>query len=674
MQKLLPEYRADIDGLRAIAILSVILFHAFPTFTQGGFVGVDIFFVISGYLITRIILRGLHQGDFSFSTFYFNRATRIFPALLLVLSATFIFGWFWLLPDEFGHLGKHIAAGAGFVQNFVLWRESGYFDTASELKPLLHLWSLAIEEQYYLIYPLLIWILSRAGINILIALILLGLISFGINLYFLSVDPVGSFFLPHARFWEILIGGGCACYFAGYKLTTDKKLFQKVIVGTNFDYSAMKNIAAWLGLLLILLSIFGVRRNSQFPGWWALIPVTGTINLIIAGPSAWVNRNILSNKWFVFVGLISYPLYLWHWPLLSLAHIFSAQSLTSELRVVLILLAFIFAWLTYQLVERRFRFGSNKKFAALNLTLLMFLLGCIGSVTFWMSGLPSRDVALRVESFTKSVIRTSREHECFEIPLAFERKFGWNCLLGSNSVTPTIMAYGDSHALSLIPVLDKYGLDNQVGILFAGASGCPPLLGIQSLRGEANISLYNCQKLNDRIFNFVREKGIKRVLLIGRWTYYTGGLIRPQEYNPISMDVTQKHTLEYARHSFVYGLKKTVLDYRQIGVQVFLINDTPQQEMGPLQALKLQGLDVNLVNEKSVSWHRHKSDQAWVRSCIQEMQLLGAKVVSFDELLCPNRDICFLETVGKSLYYDSDHLSVHGALTLYPAIAEALGN
>ena len=157
-------YRADIDGLRAIAILSVVLFHAFPTFTRGGFVGVDIFFVISGFLISGIVFRGLWQGGFSFSSFYVHRTRRIFPALVLVLAATYVFGWFWLLPEEFARLGQNMAAGAGFVKNLVLWRESGYFDTASELKPWLHLWSLAIEEQFYLIYPLAIWLMWRTGL------------------------------------------------------------------------------------------------------------------------------------------------------------------------------------------------------------------------------------------------------------------------------------------------------------------------------------------------------------------------------------------------------------------------------------------------------------------------------------------------------------------------------
>ena len=177
-----PVYRPDIDGLRAIAILSVVIYHAFPTKLRGGFVGVDIFFVISGFLISSIIFRSLQRGDFSFSEFYARRVRRIFPALILVLAASYTVGWFVLLPDEFKQLGKHMAAGAGFVQNIVLNKEAGYFDTASELKPLMHLWSLSIEEQFYLIFPVLIWGAWRLGLNALSVALLLVLLSFGLNL------------------------------------------------------------------------------------------------------------------------------------------------------------------------------------------------------------------------------------------------------------------------------------------------------------------------------------------------------------------------------------------------------------------------------------------------------------------------------------------------------------
>src|SRR3984957_3571388 len=205
-----PNYRAGIDGLRAIAIIPVVIFHAFPSLMPGGFVGVDIFFVISGFLISGIILKGLQRDTFSFSAFYSNRIKRIFPALLLVLASCFVFGWFFLLPGEFAQLGKQILGGAGYVENFLLRREAGYFDTKSYLKPLMHLWSLGIEEQFYLTYPFLLWLAWRLRWNQFVILVTLVLISFSLNIWQTRGDAVSSFFLPQTRFWELWVGGALA--------------------------------------------------------------------------------------------------------------------------------------------------------------------------------------------------------------------------------------------------------------------------------------------------------------------------------------------------------------------------------------------------------------------------------------------------------------------------------
>ena len=202
-----PGYRPDIDGLRAVAILSVVIYHAFPGQLPGGFIGVDVFFVISGYLISSIIFKHLLRNDFSFSEFYARRVKRIFPALCAVLLISYAIGWFVLLPDEFKQLGKHMAASAGFVENFVLLREASYFDSASELKPLMHIWSLGIEEQYYLVYPVTVWLAYRAGGSVLSIIIVLAIISFGLNVGGIENAATKTFFLPQTRLWELLVGG-----------------------------------------------------------------------------------------------------------------------------------------------------------------------------------------------------------------------------------------------------------------------------------------------------------------------------------------------------------------------------------------------------------------------------------------------------------------------------------
>ena len=222
-----PKYRADIDGLRAIAVLSVVGFHAFPSWFRGGFIGVDIFFVISGYLISTIIVGGLEQSRFSFVEFYVRRIKRIFPALLLVLIASYAFGWFALLADEYKQLGKHIAGGAGFVSNFVLWNESGYFDNAADNKPLLHLWSLGIEEQFYVVWPLLLWFAWKKRFNLLTITVLIAAVSFALNIAKVRSGAVAAFYSPQTRFWELMIGSIVA-YFTLHKQNIFPKFKQKL--------------------------------------------------------------------------------------------------------------------------------------------------------------------------------------------------------------------------------------------------------------------------------------------------------------------------------------------------------------------------------------------------------------------------------------------------------------
>ncbi|HJW02870.1 MAG TPA: acyltransferase, partial [Azospira sp.] len=294
-----PVYRPDIDGLRAVAILSVVVFHAFPANLRGGFVGVDIFFVISGFLISNIIFRSLQRGDFSFAEFYAHRIKRIFPALIVVLTASFAFGWFALLPDEFKQLGKHMAAGAGFVQNFVLWNESGYFDTASELKPLMHLWSLAIEEQFYLIYPLLIWAAWRVRLNALALVVALGCLSFGLNVLEIREAPVKTFFVPQTRYWELLAGAVLA-YLQLFKQGQFAPALSRPPALSAYRQRLLNNLLSACGLLLILLAVITIHKGRAFPGWWALAPVMGAFLLILAGPQAWVNRRLLANRLMVF--------------------------------------------------------------------------------------------------------------------------------------------------------------------------------------------------------------------------------------------------------------------------------------------------------------------------------------------------------------------------------------
>ena len=338
-------YRPDIDGLRAIAVLSVVLFHGFPQTFRGGFIGVDVFFVLSGYLISRIIFEQLNQGTFNFLDFYARRIKRIFPALVIVLAAAYIAGWFTLLADEYGQLGAHIAAGAGFISNFVLWRESGYFDHSAHTKPLLHLWSLGIEEQFYIVWPLLLWLASKFRLSLFLLTVIVAALSFYLNITQIQNDVVAAFYSPQTRIWELLLGSILAWYSFNKKdglvavvmFLEQKCRRPEAVVDQVRLRACMKNVLSCLGFTLLIYSLIRFNRDLQFPGKWAAIPVLGTALILAAGPLAWLNEKILSNKILVWFGLISYPLYLWHWPLLSFAWIVEAGPPSAFTRIGLII-------------------------------------------------------------------------------------------------------------------------------------------------------------------------------------------------------------------------------------------------------------------------------------------------------------------------------------------------
>src|ERR1700730_14791875 len=326
-------YRRDIDGLRAIAILSVLGFHAAPRLMPGGFIGVDVFFVISGYLISGIILKALARDRFSFNDFYARRIRRIFPALIVVLLSVLSFGWLKLFPDEYTGLAKHVAAGSAYVSNFLLNKESGYFDTTAELKPLLHLWSLGIEEQFYILWPLLLVLTWKYRAQWLLLVAIAGA-SFVLNVARLGSHPVATFYLLPTRLWELALGGILArAQLPG--VTLPESFTRLLHFGGSFvrpDLAAAatrRRVGAALGLGLLAVSIGALDSHGLFPGWWAAGPTIGTLLLIAAGEDTWINRHVLGNQPMVFIGQISYPLYLWHWPLLSFTRIIHGGNLTA---------------------------------------------------------------------------------------------------------------------------------------------------------------------------------------------------------------------------------------------------------------------------------------------------------------------------------------------------------
>src|SRR3954452_19718161 len=303
-------YRPDIDGLRAIAVMLVVNFHAFPEAMPGGFIGVGIFFVISGFLITGILTRDLDSARFSLLHFYERRIRRIFPALLVMLVAVLGLGFFWLLPGPYARLGADVLASAAFTANIALLLQSGYFDVESAKQPLLHMWSLGTEEQFYLVWPPILMLAARFRIRALGVTAAIGLASFVLNVVLIGENPVATFYLPFTRAWELLAGGALACAWDRIP-----------------QHQSAANWRAGAGIVLIVIAAALLDPHRAFPGWWAVLPVAGGV-LLLSAPSAWGVRHLLASPPMVRIGLISYPLYLWHWPLLAFAAIIKFAPLT----------------------------------------------------------------------------------------------------------------------------------------------------------------------------------------------------------------------------------------------------------------------------------------------------------------------------------------------------------
>ena len=528
-----PKYRPDIDGLRAIAILAVVGFHAFPLWFEGGFIGVDIFFVISGFLISTIIFGSLARSSFSFIEFYIRRIKRIFPALILVLFASFIIGWFTLLADEYKQLGKHIAGGAGFISNFLLWNESGYSDNAAETKPLLHLWSLGVEEQFYVIWPLLLWFAWKQKFNLLAIAIAVGAISFGLNIYEVrtGTQSAAAFYSPQTRFWELMAGSILAYLtmhnqypFLNLKHQLDLHLGKTGCVPEIVGKS-VRDFQSTFGAVLIVIGILVINKERQFPGWWALLPTFGVVLIISAGAQAWLNRMVLSSRVLVWFGLISFPLYLWHWPLLSFIRIFESEMPSREIRIAAVLVSIVLAWLTYKLIEQPIRFGIHSQAKIITLLVLMVVVGYAGYNCYTRDGLGFRlhNLGFRLPNIFQALTWTNQNGK------ELGEKLGiGSCLLNPDQDftkfddcrphlqvenKPSLLLWGDSYAAHLYPGYEA-SLGKTFKIIQRTSSACPPILNME-IEGRPH-----CKSINDNIFELIKNEVPRKVVLAASWTDY----------------------------------------------------------------------------------------------------------------------------------------------------------
>ncbi len=637
-----PKYRVDIDGLRAIAVLSVVGFHAFPGRVMGGFVGVDIFFIISGFLISSIILSSLNKDTFSFSEFYERRVRRIFPALILVLAACYVFGWFALLPDEYKQLGKHITASAGFVSNLFFWQEAGYFDNTAETKPLLHLWSLGIEEQFYIVWPLLLYLAWKRRFNFLILAATIAVISFTVNVSFRHSDPIQAFYSPLTRFWELLMGSILA-YLTLQKVSLMNKVMQLLHLQNSEQNTAisLRNAQSILGALLIGLAVLLITKDMAFPGWWALLPAVGTCFIISAGQHAWFNRVVLSRRILVWIGLISYPLYLWHWPLLSFARIMENRIPSYGIRLVAITLALVFAWLTYRLVEHPLRFGKHGKSKVITLTLIMSVLASLGYATYTQDGLKQR---LPEEVLVQAglVERTVEKNWLIWSSCGVKGE-PRECRILNPKKVPDIALLGDSHAMHFALALeDIYSLSGK-NIIVMAKPGCFPFFE----KGEHGILNTLCNGFMENALNSIMTSASIKTVVLGN--FLTARIDGNKRHFSRIKDAM------YSTLSRLVGENKDVIFMVDVAVMPF-----DPIECVPVRPIYLPNHQFRKACsvQKEFFYEQNKEYHQLINAARKEFPMV--KFIDAYEYFC-DEITCNAVVDGKLLYRDDHHLNAEGA-------------
>lgn len=621
-------YRSDIDGLRAFAVTSVLIFHAFPNLLPGGFVGVDVFFVISGFLISGIIFRELEAGEFSFSNFYARRVKRIFPALITVLTASYAFGWFFLFNDDFRRLGSHIFRASLFLSNFILWREAGYFDNAAETKPLLHLWSLGIEEQFYIVWPLILWVFWRFKSLRLPLIACLTLSSLVWNIYQSHHDLTHDFYSPLTRFWELSAGAWLAFH-----------------LSRRTHAHPLANYVSAFAVFVLLLAVFVIDSKKAFPGYWAVLPVLGAVLLIYAGPQAWLNRVVFSNRVLVWIGMISYPLYLWHWPALAFARIVEGATPSVAIRLGAVLLSMTLAWFTFVCIEKPLRFGWSSRWRTPLLVLGMVLIGYVGLMCKNSGGYPDRPVMQsRVEANRGDI-----GHDAFHAyyaknfyPCADERvhakseKWGdlVRCFQTKSDSRIDMVIIGDSHAEHLL----------------LGMAQSLPHLNI-AVYPRSELPFVNSAEYTEIFDSLLADRELKYVLLTSMWAVA-----------PLSAD---------ERAAFDTHLSATVRLLVGAGKRVFLSTDTPKFGFDPQRCKFLHPLTGRFgCEEPNTSFLQVLS--SYEPLLLKQQRLhQQVEVLRLDDLFC-DRTVCRMASDGRMMFRDNNHVNIWGSQMAGSALAQQL--
>ncbi len=633
------KYRKDIDGLRALAILPVLFFHAGIPGFSGGFVGVDVFFVISGFLITSIIVREVKSGNFSFTSFWVRRAKRIMPAAVVMVVAVLIAGWYFLAPNDYFELGRSARTQAFFAANFFFWQEAGYFDGASELKPLLHTWSLAVEEQFYMVFPVIFIALNKYLFSKTKMIIVLLFFSSLILSAFCVVEyPAATFYLLPMRAWELLLGSLLALSLVA-PLQSAKKA----------------ELISLAGFLSILYSVVAYDNSTVFPGLSALLPTVGAAAIIWANEhhDTWVKKQ-LSFRPFVFVGLISYSLYLWHWPVIVFSRYVSIEELLILDKLVLIGISVLLAVLSWRFIETPFRkyklLKSNKRVAIAVVTSIL-VVAAVGQQIRRTEGYPER-LPEQARAYALSADWDDDQKRCYKLKVE-KINAGELCRFGpddEDNSSPELFFWGDSHAAAYLPAIKEKSRDHSMLTVHASKSGCIPILW------ETQAKNVECIKFNNAMIKQIKSSGVTTVLLAGRWSVYIYG-----EQNVMLDDGSdEEKTPDKAKKIFINQFKKMSEELKGYGVTLWVAKQVPlQAENIPhvLTKLELKGLNTS---EVGVSLKGHQERQQFVNSVFSELEEEGVLVLDPTPWMCRD-SFCPASYEGVSYYKDKDHLSVQGA-------------
>lgn len=642
-------YRSDIDGLRAIAVMMVVGFHAFPSIFKGGFIGVDVFFIISGYLISNNLIKALNENKFSLVTFYEHRIKRIFPALLAMLVFCYAAGYMFFTATEFKQLGKHIAAGSVFLSNIAYMQESGYFDVTGETKPLLHLWSLGVEEQFYIVFPLLLWLLWRFKTKTIQIIVLLAVGSFFASL-FVTTDPSLRFYSPQTRIWELLLGTLLALW--QHEQTRSQCVSAPVIRCVNQWLEKYANAITLLGLCAIVAGLVLINPQKDFPGWWALLPTCGTIMMIGVGMRGWINKTVLSHPLFVWIGLISYPIYLWHWPLLSMMTIIEGTRPSIENRLLAIALTFMLSIATYSLIEKPLRFGKKFRFKTLLLTGLMAVVGLVGYMTYRAEGYPERVFAQQFKNVSEAIEDWEGGRYLKEI------NYLGHQVMSNSDLPPEILFIGDSHMEQFLPRLVKLSeTGNFPPAIVMMGGGCPLIPRVHE------DSLKRCDDTFSSVEDVLnRSETIKKIVIGGCWNCYF--LFETKKNNSTDKGFSYYFSDGKSRQSFrdgngaelAIGEFEKYLRALSMDREVYLLLDNPfGEKFNPRQLIgnRWTFADAENLNETI----EVEAEQIELNEKLKKIaQKSNVEVIDQLSVLCPQGKCIRLTKDKKPIFKDSHHL------------------